>query len=310
VKQFGLAGFVLFWLLAGCGKVGDPHPPAIRIPAKIDDLKASQTEASVTLTWTNPSRNRDGTKVDDLTVFQIFEGEKEIKTDSASLPGKPQSTSIPVSGPMNTRRIYTVEVTTRRGKVARSNEASIQIVDYPGAVSDLKGFMDQRRIQLTWKPPKRNPELADVYVIRRLDGGIPPQTVSETDFTDVSVEAGKTYRYTVSAGRGKSEPVLGPPSVEIAVIALDNVPPQIPSGLQVIESDSGAIIRWESNTEADLAAYRVYRRQDAASGFVMWMEVSKGTTSVLDSQFKPGFSYAVAAVDNDGHVSDRSEPTK
>jgi len=102
VKQFGLAGILLCWLIAGCGKVGDPHPPAIRIPAKVDDLAASQNMDRVTLIWTNPSRNVDGTKVDDLTKVTIWEGDKDIKTVPASLPGKQQMEPLDVRDQLNT----------------------------------------------------------------------------------------------------------------------------------------------------------------------------------------------------------------
>jgi hypothetical protein len=150
VKHFVLVAFLMLWL-TGCGKVGDPRPPAIRIPARIADLKAMQNQNEVTLTWTNPSKYVDGSTARDLTSVRIFRNGGRIDTVTLSGGGKPQSVVLNISGAFGATQVYTLEVETKRGKVsADSNEASIAIVAYPGFVLNLKGVMDQGRIRLDW----------------------------------------------------------------------------------------------------------------------------------------------------------------
>ena len=186
---------------------------------------------------------------------------------------------------------------------------TIEIIDYPGIVSNVFGFMDQRTIELSWNPPAQKSSLADVYLVRRLDGGIPPQEISETHFKDESVEAGKTYSYTVTAGHRKTMPVYGPTSPPKQVIAKDMTPPKKPSGLKIIESDSGAIIQWDANPEVDIAEYRVLRRADPSSAPLQLNLTVGKSTSIRDPQYKPGFSYQVIAVDLDGNPSEPSDPS-
>jgi hypothetical protein len=58
-------------LLAACGKVGDPRPPAIRIPEAIRDLAATQIANDIVLTWTNPPSNVDASPATDLATVHI-----------------------------------------------------------------------------------------------------------------------------------------------------------------------------------------------------------------------------------------------
>lgn len=50
-------------LLAGCAKVGDPHPPAVVVPLPATDLQARQYSDQVLLTVTMPERNTDGSLI-------------------------------------------------------------------------------------------------------------------------------------------------------------------------------------------------------------------------------------------------------
>ena len=78
--------FLILLISSGCGKVGDPRPPKIRVPAAILDLKASQDQTNVILTWTNPQRYIDGSNATDLVNVRILQN------------GSPL-TVIPVTGP-------------------------------------------------------------------------------------------------------------------------------------------------------------------------------------------------------------------
>ena len=301
-------------LICGCGKVGDPRPPKVRVPAPITDLRASQNETNIVLTWTNPQKYVDGSNATDLTNINILRDGKRIATVPVSSPGKEQTYSLNVDS-SGTSSAFTVEVETQRGKIsAVSREQRITVVDVPGVVMNLDGAMDQHQIRLRWEPPAKNPAFAEVYIIRREDKPTDPVAVTETHWEDKNVEAGKSYSYVVTAARNSVPPVSGPRSAPITVTAKDTTRPAPPSGLQQpVVSDSGAILRWDMSTEEDLAGYKVYRSDNPAVGNGGWVWLGNALltiTSFTDASYRPGTYYSVTAVDDSGNESDNAPPVR
>jgi fibronectin type 3 domain-containing protein len=274
----------------------------------------SQSDTNIVLTWTNPEKYVDGSNATDLTNALVRQDGKLIASVPVSGPGKQQTYSQIVSDNLKTPT-FTVEIETQRGKTsALSKQVHIAIVEVPGAVMNLKGVMDQHRIQLDWEPPAENPALAEVYLIRRDDGPSDPVAVTETHWEDRTVEAGKTYSYVVTAARQSVPPVSGPPGPKVTVIAIDKKPPAAPSGVQPpVISDSGAILRWDRSTEEDWAGYKVYRSENPAAGDRGWMllvDELLTITSFTDASYRPGSYYSVTALDDSGNESERSSPVR
>jgi fibronectin type 3 domain-containing protein len=243
---------------------------------------------------------------------RILRDGKLIATVPVSGPGKQQTYEPKDNGATGTTPVFTVEVETQRGKTsAVSMEARITVVDVPGGVLNVKGVMDQHRIRLDWDPPAQNPALAEVYIVRREDGSFPPVAVTETHWDDTTVEAGKTYAYIVTAARSSVPPVSGPPSLKIEVIAIDTKRPAVPTGLQPpVVSDSGANLRWDRNTEEDLAGYKVYRSDNPDTGWVLLDNSLVMNTSITDGTYRPGTYYSVSAVDDSNNESEKSTPVR
>jgi len=310
VKHPVPAALLVILLICGCGKVGDPRPPKVRTPAAVSDLNVSQNENTIVLTWTNPQKYVDGSNATDLMDVRILRDGKLMETVPVSGPGKLQTYTLPVAGAAGTTPMFTLEVTTHRGKASVSNEVRTRVVDVPGAVLNLSGVMDQHRVRLNWNPPVQNRSDAEVYIVRREDGAFPPVAVAETHWDDTMVEIGKAYRYIVTAARNSVPPVSGPPS-SIMVIATDKTPPGAPAGLQPpVLSDSGANLRWDSSTEDDLAGYRVYRSDNPESGWLPLDNVLLMKTSTTDGSYRPGTYYSVTAVDDSNNESEKSSPVR
>lgn len=111
---------------------------------------------------------------------------------------------------------------------------------------------------------------------------------------DNATDAFVVARLADSVGRfSEREDVLGRFNV-------DTVPPDTPKGLRVSLKERTLRLAWAANTEADLAAYRVYRSGSALSGFTL---VATTETPVYTDAAEGIAYYRVTAVDKAGNES-------
>jgi len=297
-------------LLLGCGRVGDPQPPLIRIPETVKDLTVAQNGYDLVLTWTNPPRYIDGSAATNLARVQIRNNGTTIATVNVAGLGKPQSFAVPVGPAIGGRRTFSLVVETTQGKLSEvSNSTSITPVEVPGRVASLEAIPDQRRIFLKWEMPKDRPEFANAYVVVRTDIPGESETVTETHYEDVRYQIGKTLTYQVTAVRrvdGTIAMGLGPATV--TVVAKDETPPLIPSGIEIQTSDMGAFVTWQPNDETDLAGYRVFRSEHPDRGFKVLTDRIVNSNGFFDVSYRPGLYYAVSAIDEFGNESRMSPP--
>ena len=96
------------------------------------------------------------------------------------------------------------------------------------------------------------------------------------------------------------------------VFTKDVYPPAVPNGLQAVFSGPGQPpfidLLWAPNTEADLAGYNVYRREEGAQPAKINSELVK-SPAFRDVNVISGktYWYSVSAVDARGNESARSE---
>jgi hypothetical protein len=292
-----IATLCLVLLLTGCGRVGAPLPPFIRIPERVTDLAVRQDGNSIILTWTNPARYIDGSQVTDLAQIDIRADDDVVMKVEATAAGQPQTVTLPVGAAVNVGRSFSVTATTVQGKLSQvSNTVSIAAVTVPGSVLNLRAVVDQRRITLTWDKPQDHPELADAYRVSRV-APAETQLVSDTRYEDLRYRPGEMYTYDVTAMRGMV-PGVGPKSVSILIE--DKTPPQVPSGLDFIVSETGAFVTWSANAESDLAGYHVFRNAMPVADRLIT------TNSFFDTDYRAGTAYSVSAVDEFGNESGQS----
>ena len=291
----------LVLLLTGCGRVGAPLPPFIRVPEKVTDLAVRQDGNDIIVTWTNPAKYIDGSQATDLAQIQIRADDAVMIKVQAMTAGQSQTVTLPVGAAVNVNRSFSVIAETAGGKLSQvSNIVSIAPVAVPGKILNLRGVVDQRRITLTWDKPQEHPELADAYRVSRI-APAETQVVSDTRYDDLRYRPGEMYTYDVTAMRGMV-PGIGPESV--SVLIQDKTPPQVPSGLDIVVSETGAFVTWSANAESDLAGYHVFRNGMALGDKLI------ATNSFFDSDYRSGFSYAVSAVDEFGNESAQSASIK
>jgi hypothetical protein len=306
----GAVAIVILFLLSGCGRVGDPLPPFIRIPEAVKDLTVSQSGYDLILTWTNPPRYIDGSAATNLSRVQILNNGAPVATVNIAAAGKPQSYAIPVGPVLAGQRTFALVVETTQGKMSEiSKSTSITPVEVPGRVARLNAIPDQRRIFLNWEKPKDSSEFAHAYIVIRTDIPAEAETVTETRYEDIRYQNGKMLTYQVTAVRrvdGGMVMGVGPESV--TVLAEDKTPPKVPSGIEIQSSDTGAYVTWEPNDETDLAGYRVFRSEHADTGFRALSDRIVIPNGFFDPSFRSGSYYGVSAVDEFGNESKMSTP--
>jgi uncharacterized protein len=302
--------FLVLFFLSACGKVGDIHPPFIRIPEAVTDLSVTQSGYDLVLTWTNPPRYVDGSAATNLARVQIRSNSGIVSSVEVVGAGQAQSVAVPI-GPMTPElRVYRVVIETAQGKLSElSNAASATPVEVPGRVANLSIIPDQRQIFLQWDKPKEHAELADAYVVTRSDVPAEPETVSDTRFDDTRYSAGKKVTYQVTAARRVSGSLImgiGPETKTITIE--DKTPPGIPAGLDIKPAEPGGYLTWDANPETDLAGYRVFRSDRPDSGFNPVMDRLITANGFLDPAYRSGSYYAVSAVDEFMNESPKSAP--
>src|SRR5262245_24271514 len=128
-----IATLCLVLILMGCGKVGAPLPPFIRIPEPVTDLVVRQDGNNLILTWTNPATYVDGSEATDLSQTQIRTNDVVLMEVDATGAGKMQTVAIPVGADVGTSRSFAVTSKTSRGRLSQiSNTVSISPVAVPG----------------------------------------------------------------------------------------------------------------------------------------------------------------------------------
>lgn len=80
----------------------------------------------------------------------------------------------------------------------------------------------------------------------------------------------------------------------------DNDPPATPSGLTGTPGDKQVTLRWNANSEPDLASYRVYKDG------VLWGTVSTSTAVITGLTNDQAYGFRVASVDKSGNESSRT----
>ena len=298
-------------VLTGCGYVGNPLPPVVNIPLPVRDLKAAQVGDRVVVEFTQPLETTEGLKIKRLGSVDVRVGKKAEPIEKAKVVDALLSDTgvarveVPVKDWVGQDVVIGVRTTNVKGQAsAWSNLATLHVAAPPGVPTGLTAVSDSSGARLSWTG-----SAPSYRVFRRLadeKDGAQIAEPTEAAFRDETAEYDKKYVYWVVAVDG------GARSAESALLEftpLDTFAPVAPAGLAAIIGPASVELAWESNIEADLRGYRVYR------------SVAGGTPERLAEVAAPVFSdkklmagkkhsYAVTAVDkhdNEGPKSAAAE---
>jgi hypothetical protein len=227
---------------------------------------------------------------------------------------------------------YAAQVLNRDDRAAGlSNQVHVPLARTLPPPHDFQARVAKEGVVLSWAVEIASVAPADVQyvyrVYRRLEGSNERALAGETPtgaeasftITDANIEWEKTYYYraeTVTlihrANKSLME-VEGDDTPEAEVFADDVFPPTVPAALQAVYSGPGQKpfidLVWAPVTDADLAGYNVYRREEGEANPVkLNAELIKAPAyrdGNVASQSK--YFYSVSAVDARGNESARSE---
>ena len=108
--------------------------------------------------------------------------------------------------------------------------------------------------------------------------------------------------------RAGENTVPGTGSEAVTVKIEDKTPPQVPTGLDIVQSDTCAYLTWNPNVETDLAGYRIFRSDRTNGDFRPVSDHVISTNAFFDPSYRSGQYYRVSAIDEFGNESAMSDP--
>jgi hypothetical protein len=338
------SGWLCILTLAGltaCGVPGIPKPPSLNLPQPVTDLRAVRKGDRVFLAWTVPTRTTDSLTVRKLGPTQVCRSTSAAMTDCGTAVGeaaapevlkKDEKAKQGFADPLPTTLLsdspsaevfYAVSSLNENGRSAGlSNVAAVPAVVAPAPPPDFQAQITADGVVMSWKETEAAEATHFYRVYRRAEGTTTDVVASEapwgsTQLVDHNFEWEKTYAYratvvTVIHAEGKPDVTFeSADTPAVKVFAHDVFPPAVPSGVQAVFSGVGQQpfidLIWAPDTDADLAGYNVYRREEGGEA----RKINSGVvaapayrdTNVVSGQT---YFYSVSAVDVRGNESARS----
>lgn len=313
-------------LLAGCGYVGDPLPPALNIPGPVTGLRVSEQADKIVLEFMIPELTTEGLPLKlgtvDLRAGAWTNG--PFDADAWSVQARPVETGCSETGPcrveiparewVNDEVFFRARVQSTKERYGDWSEfAVLRVVPPLEPPSDVRGEAVAAGVQLTWKASQERANLT--YRIQRRAGGdktaVIMADVVDEKWVDTSTQYGTSYEYSVRAvvRSGEAEAV-SELSSSIEITPEDHFPPSVPVGLVALAGSGSVELAWEANTEKDLNGYRLYR--SVGNGSFERIADLLEMPSYSDRSVEPGkeYRYALSAVDQLGNESARCKPVE
>jgi fibronectin type 3 domain-containing protein len=322
--------------LTGCGKEGPPVPPERRLPQVISDLTGAVEGNRIVLSWTNPSKRADQSRLRDLTTLRIYRREErgdapakpaliswgqvvgydqiaEIKLDSPA-PAEVEGQRLrwgDTTAVTGRRYVYVVTATDSIGRASPpSNRLDLVALSAPKPPERLQARPGENQVMLSWSAPTSTidgsplREPVTYQLLRAQTLSEPYQPVGEPTanlaVTDTNLQNEQSYYYAVRAIRSQgSTKALSEQSLPVTATPVDLTPPPPPSNLVAVPAEGSVRLAWDPSRAPDVAGYRVYRATAPTGEFSRVNVTDVSATVFVDRTVERGTSYryAVTAID-------------
>lgn len=312
-------------VLAGCGYPGDPLPPALNIPERIQDLRVLQRGNRLLVAFTAPLMTTDKLVLRQMPALELYAGpapagefnadawaataesftreaggEAETLFDlpAAKWAGREIVIGARAIGPTGRRSAWSnlviaavvAPIATPGGLRARATPEGVFLEWNSGDAADGHG----------WRVFRKGPDEQEFTLLGR---------AAEPSWLDRAAAFGQRYTYSlqtvVPAGEQEAESEPGEP---LTIEPRDTFPPAAPTGFTGIAGVNSIELAWERSPEADFAAYQIYRAE--ADGPLAPFGDPLSALSFSDTNIVSGrrYRYALAARDQAGNQSPLTEP--
>jgi hypothetical protein len=305
---------------AGCGYVGDTLPPLLNVPASITDLAAVERGDKIIVQFSVPHATTEGAPLKRPPRLELRAGEAASPFNASEWAPRAKELGpveavkgrvrfeFPVNGWAGKDIVVGVRAISARDRDAGwSNFAVLNVVPPPAKPSSVHPENVREGVRVSWQAP------GALFRIYRRAGEekefSPVGDAPSSPYADTHTQYGTLYSYRVRSivktphGEAESDP-----SEDASITPLDVFAPAAPTGLTLVASTASIELAWESNTDADLAGYIVYRAPQG--GDFQKLAGPQQAPSYSDRKIEAGksYRYAVSAVDGAGNESPRSAP--
>jgi hypothetical protein len=320
-----LTALAALWL-AGCGYVGDPLPPSLKIPRAVADLTAVERGDKLIVEFTLPELTTDGVRLARLGEIDLRVGAEGVRPWNAAVweaaaarlpvaaeaPGARVRVELPAGGWVGREVILGARVAGPSGRWSDwSNLYALHVARPLPAPSNVAARNAAAGVELSWKLDDDRAGIA-FRILRGAPGENGLVAVGETGerrWTDTRIEYGRPYEYRVQAllrvGDDVAESEL---SAAAAITPEDRFPPASPTGLTAVAGAGQIELSWERVADEPGLTYRLYRSENGGE----WKLVAEALTlpGYSDREIAPGkrYTYSVSAVDRLGNESEKSAP--
>jgi hypothetical protein len=298
-------------LLAGCGYVGDPLPPALRKPMQVRDLAAVERGSKVIIQFTLPKLTTEGLDVRGDEDVELRAGVLEGTTfepnlwvsSSARLDVKAKDGAVltEVDATKYENRLLAIGVRVHGPKGRNAGWSNIVVLPVVAPLStpkDVRAEDAPDAVRLTWQAPA-----GEFHIFRRVKGTTPwlyHGNSVELSFNDPAIEFGTEYEYFVQSVQKVDDNKFAESDLSeiVPFEPMDKFAPATPAGLSAASGTRTIELVWDRNTEKDMAFYRIYRDGSRLADNVV-------TASFSDDGAEAGktYKYQVSAVDTAGNES-------
>ena len=304
-------------LLAGCGYVGPPLPPALDVPRPITDLSVVELGDKIIVRFTPPTETTEDLPITELQAITLYigPGEAEFSRDrwAATATQYPiavagtdvRELEIPASDWVGQQLVLAVRTTGRTGRESDWSLYEYLSVgtplDIPSAVTPTNA-RDAVALNWTGNAPRYR-------VLRSVlsDPATKLEPIGETDaaeYVDSAIVYGMRYRYVILGIAGERQQSLPSPPIDFA--PADVIAPAAPAGLRAVPGTRSVDLSWTRSPDADLEGYNVFRA--VGDGPFTALEQRVPLPAYTDTSVESGmrYRYMVSAIDKAGNESDRS----